>query len=149
LLAGDSVEREFRAHFGDTRGALGPDIKLSDSLSIPPKAYQIKMHGTIVAAHESVLILMVALWIERPLDFSAFPTVLLVATLLRLALNIATTRLILANGPEGLMAAGYIIGGFSKLVMSGDFVIGLIVFAILITVNFVVISRYFKRIWMQ
>jgi flagellar biosynthesis protein FlhA len=77
----------------------------------------------------SVLILMVALWIERPLDFSAFPTVLLVATLLRLALNIATTRLILANGPEGLMAAGYIIGGFSKLVMSGDFVIGLTVFA--------------------
>ena len=94
----------------------------------------------------SVLILMVALWIERPLDFSAFPTVLLVATLLRLALNIATTRLILANGPEGLMAAGYIIGGFSKLVMSGDFVIGLIVFAILITVNFVVITKGATRI---
>jgi flagellar biosynthesis component FlhA len=74
-------------------------------------------------------------------NFSAFPTVLLVATLLRLALNIATTRLILSHGPEGLMAAGYIIGGFSKLVMSGDFVIGLIVFAILITVNFVVITR--------
>ncbi len=94
----------------------------------------------------SVLILMVALWIERPLEFSAFPTVLLVATLLRLALNIATTRLILANGPEGLMAAGYIIGGFSKLVMSGDFVIGLIVFAILITVNFVVITKGATRI---
>ena len=94
----------------------------------------------------SVLILMVALWIERPLDFSAFPTVLLVATLLRLALNIATTRLILANGPEGLMAAGYIIGGFSRLVMSGDFVIGLTVFAILITVNFVVITKGATRI---
>ncbi len=94
----------------------------------------------------SVLILMVALWIERPLDFSAFPTVLLVATLLRLALNIATTRLILANGPEGLTAAGYIIGGFSKLVMSGDFVIGLIVFAIVITVNFVVITKGATRI---
>src|SRR5579883_2703568 len=94
----------------------------------------------------AVLILMVALWIERPLDFSAFPTVLLVATLLRLALNIATTRLILSNGPEGLMAAGYIIGGFSKLVMSGDFVIGLIVFAILMTVNFVVITKGATRI---
>jgi flagellar biosynthesis protein FlhA len=94
----------------------------------------------------SVLVLMVALWIETPLDFSAFPTVLLVATLLRLALNIATTRLILSNGPEGLMAAGYIIGGFSKLVMSGDFVIGLIVFAILITVNFVVITKGATRI---
>jgi len=94
----------------------------------------------------SVLILMVALWIQRPLDFSAFPTILLVATLLRLALNIATTRLILSNGPEGLTAAGYIIGGFSKLVMSGDFVIGLIVFAILITVNFVVITKGATRI---
>src|SRR5271165_7091337 len=94
----------------------------------------------------SVLILMVALWIERPLDFSAFPTVLLVATLLRLALNIATTRLILANAAEGLTAAGYIIGGFSKLVMSGDFVIGLIVFAILMTVNFVVITKGATRI---
>ncbi len=94
----------------------------------------------------SVLILMVALWIERPLDFSAFPTVLLVATLLRLALNIATTRLILSNGAEGLTAAGYIIGGFSKLVMSGDFVIGLIVFAILMTVNFVVITKGATRI---
>ena len=94
----------------------------------------------------SVLILMVALWIDKPLDFSAFPTVLLVATLLRLALNIATTRLILAHGSEGETAAGYIIGGFSRLVMSGDFVIGLIVFAILITINFVVITKGATRI---
>ena len=94
----------------------------------------------------SVLILMVALWIQKPLDFSAFPTILLVATLLRLALNIATTRRILSNGAEGLTAAGYIIGGFSKLVMSGDFVIGLIVFAILITVNFLVITKGATRI---
>ena len=94
----------------------------------------------------SVLILMVALWIQKPLDFSAFPTVLLVATLLRLALNIATTRLILSNGPEGITAAGYIIGGFSRLVMSGDFVIGLIVFFILITVNFLVITKGATRI---
>ncbi len=94
----------------------------------------------------SVLILMVALWIERPLEFSAFPTVLLVATLLRLSLNIATTRLILSNGSEGANAAGYIIGGFSRLVMSGDFVIGLIVFAILLTINFVVITKGATRI---
>ncbi len=94
----------------------------------------------------SVLILMVALWIERPLEFSAFPTVLLVATLLRLSLNIATTRLILSNGSEGANAAGFIIGGFSRLVMSGDFVIGLIVFAILLTINFVVITKGATRI---
>ena len=89
---------------------------------------------------------MVALWIEKPLDFSAFPTVLLVATLLRLSLNIATTRRILADGAEGVTAAGYIIGGFSRLVMSGDFVIGLIVFMILITVNFLVITKGATRI---
>ena len=94
----------------------------------------------------SVLILMVALWIEKPLEFSAFPTVLLVATMLRLALNIATTRLILSHGAEGVSAAGYVIGGFSRLVMSGDFIIGLIVFSILITVNFIVITKGATRI---
>jgi flagellar biosynthesis protein FlhA len=102
--------------------------------------------GLALSIAFSVLILMVALWIQRPLDFSSFPTVLLVATLLRLSLNIATTRLILSHGAEGTTAAGYIIGGFSRLVMSGDFVIGLIVFAILITVNFVVITKGATRI---
>lgn len=94
----------------------------------------------------SVLILMVALWIQKPLDFSSFPTVLLVATILRLSLNIATTRLILSNGAEGSTAAGYIISGFSRLVMSGDFVIGLTVFAIIVTVNFLVITKGATRI---
>jgi len=94
----------------------------------------------------SVLILMVALWINKPLEFSAFPTVLLVATILRLALNISTTRLILAHGATGITAAGYIIGGFASLVMSGDFVIGIIVFLILVTINFVVITKGATRI---
>ena len=94
----------------------------------------------------SVVILMVALWIQKPLEFSAFPTVLLVATILRLGLNIATTRLILSNGSEGVTAAGFIIGGFSRLVMGGDFVIGLIVFSILVTVNFLVITKGATRI---
>ncbi len=94
----------------------------------------------------SVLILMVALWIQRPLDFSAFPTVLLIATMLRLSLNIATTRLILANGAEGYTAAGHVIAGFASFVMSGDFVIGTIVFVILITVNFLVITKGATRI---
>src|SRR5579883_645619 len=112
-------------------------------LPIPPLLIDFGLAFSIAF---SVLVLMVALWIERPLDFSAFPIVLLVATLLRLALNIATTRLILSHGSEGLTAAGFIIGGFSKLVMSGDFVIGLVVFAILITVNFVVITKGATRI---
>ncbi|MBA4777160.1 MAG: FHIPEP family type III secretion protein, partial [Rhizobiales bacterium] len=94
----------------------------------------------------SVLILMVALWIQRPLDFSSFPTVLLIATMIRLSLNIATTRVILSHGSEGPTAAGGVIAGFSSLVMSGDFVIGLIVFMILITVNFIVITKGATRI---
>ncbi len=94
----------------------------------------------------SVLILMVALWIHRPLEFSAFPTVLLIATLLRLSLNIATTRLILSNGAQGPDAAGHVIAGFANFVMSGDFVIGTVVFVILITVNFVVITKGASRI---
>jgi flagellar biosynthesis protein FlhA len=94
----------------------------------------------------SVLILMVALWIHKPLEFSAFPTVLLVATVLRLALNISTTRLILSHGAQGTTAAGYIIGGFASLVMGGDFVIGIIVFLILVTINFLVITKGATRI---
>jgi flagellar biosynthesis protein FlhA len=102
--------------------------------------------GLALSIALSVLILMVALWIQRPLEFSAFPTILLVATMLRLSLNIATTRLILSHGSEGTTAAGYIISGFANLVMSGDFVIGLIVFFILITVNFLVITKGATRI---
>lgn len=112
-------------------------------LPIPPFLIDIGLAFSIAL---SVLILMVSLWIQKPLEFSAFPTILLVATLLRLALNIATTRLILGHGAEGTAAAGYIIAGFSKLVMSGDFVIGLTVFAILVTVNFLVITKGATRI---
>ncbi len=112
---------------------------------LPIPAFLIDL-GLALSIALSVLILMVALWIAKPLDFSAFPTVLLVATLLRLSLNIATTRRILSDGAEGVTAAGYIIGGFSNLVMSGDFVIGLIVFLILITVNFLVITKGATRI---
>src|ERR1700761_4181060 len=94
----------------------------------------------------SVLILMVAIWIEKPLDFSAFPTVLLVATLLRLALNLATVRLILTNGHKGLSAAGSLIQGFAAFVVGGDFVIGVVLFAILVVINFMVITKGAGRI---
>ncbi len=94
----------------------------------------------------SVLILMTSLLIKRPLDFTAFPTVLLVATLFRLALNIATTRLILSHGHEGAHGAGHVIETFGKLMMGGNFVIGVIVFIILVVVNFVVITKGSGRI---
>lgn len=94
----------------------------------------------------SILILMTALFIRAPLEFSAFPTVLLVATMLRLALNLASTRLILAYGHEGPGAAGNVIEAFGSFITRGNFVIGVIVFAILITVNFVVITKGSGRI---
>lgn len=112
-------------------------------LPIPPILIDLGLAFSIAL---SALILMVALWIQRPLDFSAFPTVLLIATILRLALNVATTRLILSRGGEGEQAAGHVVAGFSKFVMGGDFVIGLIIFAILVTVNFVVITKGATRI---
>ena len=94
----------------------------------------------------AILVLLVSLFIKKPLDFSTFPTVLLMATLLRLALNLATTRLILSHGSEGSQAAGRVIQAFGKLVMSGNFLIGVIVFAILVIVNFVVITKGSGRI---
>jgi flagellar biosynthesis protein FlhA len=94
----------------------------------------------------SILILMTALFIQAPLEFSSFPTVLLIATMLRLSLNLASTRLILAHGHEGTAAAGHVIEAFGNFVMSGNFVIGIIVFAILVIVNFVVITKGSGRI---
>jgi len=94
----------------------------------------------------SVLILMTALFIQTPLEFSAFPTVLLIATMLRLALNLASTRLVLAHGHEGTAAAGHVIEAFGHFVMGGNFVIGIIVFTILVIVNFVVITKGSGRI---
>jgi len=94
----------------------------------------------------SVLIMMTALFIERPLDLSAFPTILLITTMLRLSLNLASTKLILADGHQGPEAAGQIIKAFGEFVMQGNFVIGIIVFSILIIVNFVVITKGAGRI---
>ncbi|HEX4303747.1 MAG TPA: flagellar biosynthesis protein FlhA [Rhizomicrobium sp.] len=94
----------------------------------------------------SILILMTAVFIRKPLEFSSFPTILLITTMMRLALNLASTRLILGHGSEGTAASGYVIQAFGKLIMGGNFVIGLIVFAILVLVNFVVITKGSGRI---
>src|SRR6202011_780128 len=80
------------------------------------------------------------------LEFSSFPTVLLISTMLRLALNLASTKLILSHGHEGTAAAGHVIEAFGNFVMSGNFVIGIIVFTILVIVNFVVITKGSGRI---
>lgn len=112
-------------------------------LPLPPFVIDV---GLAVSIGFSILILMVALWISKPLEFSSFPTILLVCTMLRLSLNVATTRLILSNGAEGHLAAGHVIAGFAEFIMGGDFIIGLVVFAILLTVNFMVITKGATRI---
>ncbi|HEX3973950.1 MAG TPA: FHIPEP family type III secretion protein, partial [Stellaceae bacterium] len=112
-------------------------------LPMPPWLLDISLALSITL---SVLILMVGLFIERPLEFSAFPTVLLISTMLRLSLNLASTRLILSHGGTGTAAAGHVIQAFGNFVMGGNFVIGAIIFTILVVVNFVVITKGSGRI---
>lgn len=94
----------------------------------------------------SVLVLMTSIFIEKPIQFTSFPLVLLITTLFRLALNLSSTRLILANGYRGPEAAGHVIAAFGGFIMSGNFIIGVIVFAILVLVNFMVITKGSGRI---
>ncbi len=102
--------------------------------------------GLAISITLSVLVLMVAIFLQRPLDFTSFPTLLLLTTLLRLALNVATTRLILSHGSEGPGAAGHVVQAFGGFLMGGDVVIGVILFAILLVVNFMVITKGSGRI---
>src|SRR2546426_820755 len=112
-------------------------------LPLPPILLDMLLAISIIL---SVLILMTSLFIQAPLEFSSFPTVLLISTMLRLSLNLASTRLILSHGHEGTSAAGHVIEAFGNFVMSGNFVIGIIVFTILVIVNFVVITKGSGRI---
>jgi flagellar biosynthesis protein FlhA len=94
----------------------------------------------------SLLILFVAMYVRRPLEFSVFPSLLLVATLYRLSLNVAATRLILLHGGEGSGAAGRVIQGFGQFVVGGNFIVGVVLFLILIVIQFVVITKGAGRI---
>ena len=94
----------------------------------------------------SLLVLMVAVHAQRPLDFSSFPSLLLIATTLRLALNVASTRVVLAEGHTGPGAAGHVIEAFANFVVGGNFFVGLLVFAILVIINMVVIAKGAGRV---
>ncbi|MFB9915925.1 flagellar biosynthesis protein FlhA [Gluconobacter kanchanaburiensis] len=102
--------------------------------------------GLSISVTSSILVLMVALFLNRPLDFTSFPTLLLLTTLLRLSLEVATTRLILSRGFEGIYAAGHVVAAFGGFLMGGDVVIGGILFSILLVVNFMVITKGSGRI---
>ena len=94
----------------------------------------------------SIVVLMVALWVNKPLEFNSFPTLLLVVTVMRLALSVASTRLILSEGHTGTGSAGHVIEGIANFVVGGDYIIGSIIFAILVVINFIVITKGSTRI---
>jgi flagellar biosynthesis protein FlhA len=129
---------------GDLFMAMGV-VMILVILIIPMPTWMLDI-GLAFSITFSVMILMTVIFLNKPLEFNAFPTILLLATLIRLSLNLASTRLILSNGHEGTNAAGRVIEAFGGFVMGGNFVIGIIVFAILVIVNFVVITKGSGRI---
>ncbi len=130
-----------RGEVGMAVGVIGVILLLI--LPVPKFLLDLLLAISLVS---SVLILMTALMMKRPLDFAIFPTVLLVSTLFRLGLNLASTRLVLSHGHEGHDAAGQVINAFGQLMMGGSFIIGIIIFAIILVVNFVVITKGSTRI---
>ncbi len=110
---------------------------------LPPLALDILFTFNIAL---SVAILLTSVYVGRPLDFAVFPTVLLVVTLLRLALNIASTRVVLLNGHSGTSAAGKVIEAFGDFVVGGNYAVGLVIFAILVIINFVVVTKGAGRV---
>ncbi|VAW34563.1 Flagellar biosynthesis protein FlhA [hydrothermal vent metagenome] len=112
-------------------------------LPMPPFILDIMLTFNITL---SLIILLVAVYVKKPLEFSTFPTILLVSTLFRLSLNVATTRLILLRGSEGTDAAGEVIRSFGSFVVGGNFAVGFIIFAILVIINFMVITKGAGRI---
>jgi len=88
-----------------------------------------------------LIVLLAVIYASRPLEFTIFPTVLLMATLLRLSLNIASTRVVLLNGHTGTDAAGQVVQSFGEVVVGGNYTVGLVVFVILVVINFVVVTK--------
>ncbi len=130
-----------------SRGSILPlaTLLLVVFLVLPVPAMVLDI-GFIFNIMISLAVLMVALNVTKPLDFSSFPTVLLFATLLRLGLNVASTRVVLVHGHEGGAAAGHVIEAFGSLLIGGDYVVGLFVFAILMIINLVVITKGAGRV---
>ncbi|WP_327754992.1 flagellar biosynthesis protein FlhA [Sphingobium sp. SJ10-10] len=129
------------------KGAVLPFATLMVVLfmMVPVPAFMLDV-GFITNIMISLAVLMVALNAAKPLDFSSFPTVLLFATLLRLALNVASTRVVLVQGHEGSDAAGHVIEAFGHFLIGGDYVVGIFVFAILMIINLVVITKGAGRV---
>lgn len=144
-VGGRSAIESFR---GIGKGAFGIPIMLMILLAmlvlpIPPLLLDAFFSFNIAL---SLVVLLVSVYAQRPLDFAAFPTILLIATLLRLGMNVASTRVILINGHEGGHAAGKVIESFGEVVIGGNYTVGLVVFVILMIINFVVVTKGAGRI---
>ncbi|PMM41803.1 flagellar biosynthesis protein FlhA [Vibrio splendidus] len=128
--------------------AIGAPVMVLSTLAmvvLPIPAFLLDMFFTFNIAL-SMVVLLVSVYTRRPLDFAAFPTVLLIATLLRLALNVASTRVVLLHGHEGGDAAGNVIEAFGNVVIGGNYAVGLVVFLILMIINFMVVTKGAGRI---
>src|SRR5256885_6270082 len=112
-------------------------------LPLPPFLLDLLFTFNIAMA---LMVMMVAAYMIRPLDFAAFPAVILLTTLLRLSLNVASTRVVLLQGHTGAGAAGKVIESFGHFLVGGNFAVGLIVFAVLVVINFVVVTKGAERL---
>ncbi|HDY82685.1 MAG TPA: flagellar biosynthesis protein FlhA, partial [Halieaceae bacterium] len=112
-------------------------------LPLPPLILDMAFTFNIALA---MIVLLASVYASRPLDFAAFPTVLLIATLLRLSLNVASTRVVLLDGHNGTGVAGKVIQAFGEFVVGGSYTVGIVVFAILVIINFVVVTKGAGRI---
>ncbi|NOQ47153.1 MAG: EscV/YscV/HrcV family type III secretion system export apparatus protein, partial [Desulfobulbaceae bacterium] len=112
-------------------------------IPLPPMVLDLCLSFNITLA---ILILVISLYTQKAVEFSIFPSVLLVTTLFRLSLNVASTRLILLHGNEGMSAAGSVIEAFGQFVVGGSYVVGMVVFIILVIINFIVITKGAGRI---
>ncbi len=140
----DTVKRLQPIHIGEMIIPIGIILILAVMIVPLPSIlldFFLSMNITL-----AVLILLISVYVLRPLDFSIFPTILLIATLFRLSLNVASTRLILLHGDEGTQAAGQVIRSFGMFVVGGNYAVGIVVFVILVIINFVVITKGSGRI---
>ncbi|MCH9695709.1 MAG: flagellar biosynthesis protein FlhA [Gammaproteobacteria bacterium] len=142
------ADNEGKGFIADIIQGLGLPVLLLAMLGmmmipLPPLALDVLFTFNIAL---SLAILLTSVYVKRPLDFGVFPTVLLVVTLLRLALNIASTRVVLLNGHSGTSAAGKVIEAFGEFVVGGNYAVGLVIFAILVIINFVVVTKGAGRV---
>jgi flagellar biosynthesis protein FlhA len=142
-----SLQKWFNANKSLMQGVSAPImvVTILAMMVLPMPPWLLDTFFTINIA-VALMVMMVAAYMTRPLDFAAFPSVLLLTTLMRLSLNVASTRVVLLEGHTGAGAAGAVIEAFGHFLIGGNFAVGLIVFAILVVINFVVVTKGSERI---